>query len=215
MHHKAILTIFFCLFRFGDGILDSSNREDTWENNSISISDYLIERYSQDYSDSSFTIPQYIDEFKCIAVYEMERNGIPASIIMAQAILESSYGNSLLCKQSNNHFGIKAYGWKGKYVRADDDLKAEKFRSYETVYESFRDHSDMIKAMKRYSGLFAYGKDYTKWAYGLKYCGYATDRYYARRLLYLINRYDLQNLDTASTSNMLITTTYYGRAIVQ
>jgi flagellum-specific peptidoglycan hydrolase FlgJ len=139
---------------------------------------------------------QYIERFKGIAISEMNEYGIPASITLAQGLLESGNGNSTLAKEANNHFGIKCAGeWTGKTTLRDDDMKDECFRVYNNPTESFRDHSEFLKR-KRYAFLFELDKnDYKGWAYGLKQAGYATNPMYPELLISLIERYQLNNFD--------------------
>ena len=157
----------------------------------------------QSFTYSEAPILDYINQYKSIAISEMQRTGIPASITMAQAIVESKYGTSTLSRQSNNHFGIKCKGgWKGKtFYFKDDDYQNGKlvkscFRGYADSVESYYDHSDFLVENARYSRLFELEKtDYKGWAKGLKACGYATDRQYASALINMIERYDLHLLD--------------------
>lgn len=139
---------------------------------------------------------EYIERFNAIAIQEMNSNGIPASITLAQGILESGSGNSSLARQANNHFGIKCTSeWRGKTIFKDDDHKDECFRVYSSPDESFRDHSEFLKR-KRYAQLFELDKnDYRGWANGLKDAGYATNPRYAELLISLIERYDLARYD--------------------
>lgn len=139
-------------------------------------------------------VSTYINTYKNIAIAEMQRSGIPASIILAQGIHETSAGTSDLVIASNNHFGIKCKtGWTGQVVYHDDDAKGECFRSYAAAEESYRDHSDYLKRTPRYSFLFNLDpEDYTSWAYGLKKAGYATNVRYPEILIRLIENYDLQ-----------------------
>ncbi|WP_457611153.1 glucosaminidase domain-containing protein [Lutibacter sp.] len=141
---------------------------------------------------------EYIKRYKDIAMEEMKIFKIPASITLAQGILESSSGNSLLTKKSNNHFGIKCHkGWKGKKVYHDDDEKGECFRVYKHPDNSFKDHSKFLATRSRYAKLFKLKKgDYVKWAKGLSEAGYATDRRYPAKLIALIEKYDLHKYDT-------------------
>jgi len=143
------------------------------------------------------TTPEYIDQYKDLAIKEMKRVGIPASITMAQGILESGNGNSTLARKSNNHFGIKCHSdWKGKRVYHDDDAKGECFRKYKTVYESYIDHSEFLVDKKRYASLFDLKiTDYKGWAKGLKKAGYATDPKYDKRLIDIIEKNKLYLLD--------------------
>lgn len=138
----------------------------------------------------------YINRYKHIAISEMNSTGIPASITLAQGILESGSGTSRLATEANNHFGIKCNSeWKGKSIRHDDDEKDDCFRVYQSAEESFRDHSEFLKR-KRYATLFELDKnDYKGWAKGLKEAGYATNPRYAELLIGLIERYQLNHFD--------------------
>ncbi len=138
----------------------------------------------------------YIEKFAPIAIKKMQEHGIPASISLAQGILESGSGQSELAKKSNNHFGIKCGGnWNGDKVYHDDDKKQECFRKYKTPELSFEDHSAFLKK-DRYKKLFDLDiRDYEGWAKGLKECGYATDPKYASRLCDIIETYELYNYD--------------------
>ncbi|MEY5068505.1 MAG: hypothetical protein RLZ47_367 [Bacteroidota bacterium] len=147
-------------------------------------------------SKPKYTAESYIDRFKDIARTEMKTHGIPASIKLAQALLESGSGNSDLAMQANNHFGIKCnIGWKGKSILKDDDEKDECFRVYDQAEDSFKDHSEFLKK-KRYEALFKLDKmDYVSWAKGLKDAGYATNPKYPDLLIGIIERYQLQRFD--------------------
>lgn len=140
----------------------------------------------------------YIERYAAVAVAEMYRSGVPASITLAQGLLESGYGRSELALKSNNHFGIKCHnGWKGGKVYHDDDAKGECFRKYDTPEESYRDHSDFLRYRDRYKFLFDYKTtDYKSWAHGLKKAGYATDPAYPKKLIGLIEEYRLHIYDT-------------------
>ena len=144
-----------------------------------------------------FTREEYIDKYKHIAIAHMEHYGIPASITMAQGILESSNGNSPLSRSSNNHFGIKCKkDWTGEKVYHDDDAKGECFRKYASVEESYRDHAEFLDKSPRYDSLFVYSStDYRSWARGLKAAGYATAPDYAARLIRIIEENKLYLLD--------------------
>lgn len=135
----------------------------------------------------------YIAKYKDLAMAEMQRSGVPAAITLAQGILESKYGESDLCIQSNNHFGIKCKPeWTGDKVYHDDDAKHECFRSYPDAAASFRDHSDFLKSRPYYTDLFKLDPtDFEGWAYGLKKAGYATEKDYPQKLLKVINDYNL------------------------
>ena len=143
------------------------------------------------------TREEYVEKYKTIAIAHMERYGIPASITMAQGILESDSGNSRLSLSSNNHFGIKCKKhWTGDRVYHDDDAKGECFRAYPTVEASYQDHADFLDQSPRYDSLFAYpSDDYRSWARGLKAAGYATAPDYAERLVKIIESMKLYLLD--------------------
>ena len=143
------------------------------------------------------TREEYVEKYKAIAIAHMERYGIPASITMAQGILESDSGNSRLSRSSNNHFGIKCKkSWTGERVYHDDDAKGECFRAYPSVEASYQDHADFLDQSPRYDSLFAYSADdYRSWARGLKACGYATAPDYAERLVKIIESMKLYLLD--------------------
>ena len=139
---------------------------------------------------------EYINSWKIAAIEQMNLYGIPASITMAQGILESGNGNSKLAKEGNNHFGIKCHDWKGDKMYLDDDTKNECFRVYSNAKESYKDHSEFLKKYKRYEFLFNYkSTDYKNWAKGLKDAGYATDSTYADKLIKLIEEEKLFELD--------------------
>ena len=142
----------------------------------------------------------YIEQFKNIAIREMNQYGIPASIKLAQAILESGNGNSYLANKANNHFGIKCGGvWKGKSIARADDNPNDCFRVYSSPEESFKDHSTFL-LRKRYENLFKLDKnDYIGWARGLKAAGYATNPRYPELLIDLIERYELYKYDNFET----------------
>ena len=142
---------------------------------------------------------EYIEEFAEIAQYEMRAFGIPASITLAQGILESGSGKGNLTLKTNNHFGIKCHtGWTGEYAFHDDDAKGECFRKYNHPMFSFRDHSIFLAGRSRYPFLFNYRRDdYKKWAHGLRKAGYATDKQYPQKLISLIERYNLNDYDEA------------------
>jgi len=153
---------------------------------------------------TSSTGKQYIARYKDIAIAEMERHGIPASIKLAQALLESGNGNSYLARRANNHFGIKCGGtWRGKSVVHPDDKANDCFRVYDSPEQSFRDHSQFLRG-KRYSKLFALRQDdYKGWAKGLKAAGYATNPRYPELLVNLIERYELYRYDKAGRSSVV------------
>ncbi|MEC5142327.1 glucosaminidase domain-containing protein [Chitinophaga sp. 212800010-3] len=142
----------------------------------------------------NMTTQQYIDTYKNLAIEEMRRTGVPAAIKLAQGIVETQSGNGTLCLQSNNHFGIKCKNnWNGKTIKYDDDAAQECFRVYENARDSYRDHSDFLRANPRYAFLFRFdGDDYKSWAFGLKQAGYATNRTYSQQLIKVIEDYNLQ-----------------------
>ncbi len=145
----------------------------------------------------------YIKRYAPIAIREMNIYGIPASITLAQGILESGSGRSNLAMRSNNHFGIKCHKeWDGKSVTHDDDLVGECFRKYVHPETSYEDHSKFLAERKRYASLFKLRKtDYKAWAYGLKKAGYATDRRYPAKLIQLIKRYNLHQYDVGQETD--------------
>lgn len=151
----------------------------------------------------------YIEQYKKIAVQEMKRTGIPASITLAQGILESNSGESNLAKKFNNHFGIKCKSdWKGETTFQDDDTKQECFRVYPTALASFKDHSDFLKNRPNYAALFTLDPvDDSAWAYGLKKAGYATATDYPRRLLKIIDDYELSQYNFPELENEVEETT--------
>jgi LysM repeat protein len=146
---------------------------------------------------------KYVEKYSGIAVAEMYRSGVPASITLAQGLLESGYGRSELAVKSNNHFGIKCHnGWQGGRVYHDDDAKGECFRKYDDPEDSYRDHSDFLRYRDRYKFLFDYEvTDYKSWAYGLKKAGYATDPSYPAKLIKLIEDYQLHRYDKEPSSH--------------
>ncbi|MDB4107595.1 LysM peptidoglycan-binding domain-containing protein [Bacteroidia bacterium] len=143
------------------------------------------------------TPKEYIEKYKDLAVIEMHRSGVPASITLSQGVLESNSGNSRLAKFANNHFGIKCKGsWTGNVIYADDDAPDECFRAYESVLASYQDHSDFLRKNWRYHPLFELKpKDYKGWCHGLRKAGYATNPQYGKILISLIDRYDLHQYD--------------------
>jgi len=138
----------------------------------------------------------YIENYSQLAVIQQKEYGIPASITLAQGLLESGAGQSVFVRNSNNHFGIKCHDWTGEKVYHDDDEKGECFRKYNNVIDSYRDHSLFLKNKPRYSFLFDYKPtDYEAWAHGLKKAGYATDPSYAYKLISIIENYELHKFD--------------------
>jgi len=138
-------------------------------------------------SSQNLTRKQYITKYSSLAVKQMRQYKIPASITLAQGILESNNGNSKLALKANNHFGIKCHGWEGKKIFEDDDKKNECFRKYKSPLESFKDHSIFLNKYSRYAFLFDYKiTDYKSWARGLKKAGYATNKKYPELLIKII-----------------------------
>ncbi len=152
------------------------------------------------------TRQEYIAKYKHIAIDHMERYGIPASITLAQGILESDCGNSQLAKNSNNHFGIKCKSnWTGRTVNHNDDAPNECFRAYDSVEESYKDHAEFLDTSERYDSLFSYSSsDYTRWAHGLKAAGYATAPHYAPVLIKIIEDEELYILDQDNGDQLYI-----------
>lgn len=152
----------------------------------------------------SVDVIDYINNYKKLAMDEMKRTGIPASIKLAQGIHETYAGKSVLVTKSNNHFGIKCKSyWAGKKVYHDDDAKGECFRSYGEAADSYRDHSDFLKGSERYASLFRLDPtDYKGWATGLKQAGYATNPKYAPIIIKLIEEYNLQQYSLIAMGRM-------------
>ena len=139
---------------------------------------------------------KYIKTYGTLAIKQQTQYKIPASITLAQGLLESGAGQSDLARRSNNHFGIKCHEWKGARVYHDDDLRGECFRKYNTVEQSYIDHSKFLAERSRYASLFKLRvTDYKGWAKGLQKCGYATDRAYANKLIKVIEDYELYRYD--------------------
>ena len=144
------------------------------------------------------TFQTYIDQYKDLAIEEMLKYKIPASITLAQGLFESGAGKSFLAINGNNHFGIKCHNWTGRTIHSDDDEDQECFRAYNNVLESYEDHSKFLAFNQRYKRLFSLSTtDYKGWARGLKECGYATNPNYAQRLINLIELYKLYQYDSA------------------
>lgn len=150
------------------------------------------------------TILQYIADYKELAVAEMQRTGVPASIKLAQGIHETTAGTSALVRKSNNHFGIKCKStWTGESVSHDDDARGECFRKYSSPEDSWKDHSNFLKNNSRYASLFELDPlDYKDWAYGLKKAGYATNPRYPQVIMKLIEEYHLQDYSMIALGKM-------------
>ena len=138
------------------------------------------------------TYQTYINQYKDLAIEQMLRYHIPASITLAQGLFESSAGRSVLATQGNNHFGIKCHNWTGPTQYHDDDARGECFRVYKDARDSYEDHSKFLARQPRYARLFELGqRNYKGWAQGLKQCGYATNPQYANKLIQIIALYQL------------------------
>jgi LysM repeat protein len=161
------------------------------------------------------TPQEYIAEYKDLAIIEMHRSGVPASITLAQGVLESNSGNSRLAKFANNHFGIKCKGsWTGKVIYANDDAPDECFRAYESVLASYQDHSEFLRVNWRYHELFELkSTDYKGWCHGLRKAGYATNPQYGKILISLIDRYELHQYDGAKLPGTELPTLEVGETV--
>ena len=144
------------------------------------------------------TYQTYINQYKDLAIEQMLRYRIPASITLAQGLFESAAGRSDLVRQGNNHFGIKCHNWTGPTQYHDDDARGECFRVYQDARDSYEDHSKFLACQPRYARLFQLSqRDYKGWARGLKACGYATNPQYANKLIQIIELYKLNEYDKA------------------
>ncbi len=195
MRNYKLLTLILLLFIGSCGVKKVSYRDKNpkkIKNKSVKA----VNRFFNSMSNEERT-HWYVNTYSKIAINEMNKYNIPASITMAQGILESNAGKGTLALKSNNHFGIKCHkGWNGKKVYYDDDAKGECFRKYKNPEKSYRDHSIFLETRDRYNFLFKYSKkNYVKWAKGLKKAGYATDPKYAEKLISIIERYELWKLD--------------------
>ena len=159
---------------------------------SIATVDVAAQRVNTRYQD-------YIERYKDLAIEQMLKWKVPASITLAQGLLESGAGGSDLARKGNNHFGIKCHGWTGRRTFHDDDASQECFRAYDNVRDSYDDHSQFLARQPRYSRLFTLAiTDYKGWAHGLKACGYATSATYAQQLINIIELYQLYQYDRAT-----------------
>ncbi len=141
---------------------------------------------------------RYIERYKDMAVDQMKRYSIPASITLAQGLLESGAGQSRLARKANNHFGIKCHDWRGDRIYEDDDRRGECFRAYDHAHDSYEDHSKFLAGRQRYKALFELKiTDYKGWAKGLKKAGYATSPTYANKLIEIIELYELYQYDSS------------------
>lgn len=182
--------------RFGGGTRTSWRNGNTKKEagNSKQLSKRNYSSSNKNYKTTKkLSTKDYVNLYAEIAVHEMNYSGIPASITLAQGILESGNGNSSLARKSNNHFGIKCHkSWEGERVYHDDDRPNECFRKYDNPEDSYKDHTDFLMRNARYQPLFNYGvHEYEEWAKGLKKAGYATAPDYAEKLISLIDRYEL------------------------
>ncbi|MGY6561583.1 MAG: glucosaminidase domain-containing protein [Luteibaculaceae bacterium] len=147
---------------------------------------------------------EYVDQWHEVAIFQMQRHKIPASIILAQGILESGFGNSRLAVKANNHFGIKCHGWQGEKIYHDDDEAKECFRKYSDARQSFEDHSLFLTSRPRYAGLFQLDiTDYKGWAKGLKDAGYATNPKYPQLLIDIIEKEKLYLYDQQALGGLV------------
>ena len=154
---------------------------------------------------SDQSVQDYVNSYKDLAISEMKRTGVPASITLAQGIIESDCGHSSLAREANNHFGIKCHDdWTGPTIRHNDNSRNECFRKYRRAEESFYDHSDFLKSVSRYSFLFSYNStDYKAWAHGLKKAGYATNPDYANMLIRTVEENNLWYFDRGYVAAIL------------
>lgn len=194
---KIVVLLFLGAFVFSCGSRKSSSSKRTSKTTTEKV--VTVENGDNDSDYISIKInstPEYIDVFSAIAQNEMHLYGIPASITLAQGILESNSGRGRLSLEANNHFGIKCHDWTGARIYHDDDKSQECFRKYKNAKYSYRDHSLFLSTRSRYSKLFDLDKDdYKRWAKELKAAGYATDRKYPDKLISLIERYELYKFD--------------------
>ena len=173
--------------------VSKTSKEETKEENNSSEELVATSKVSA----TTATVTDYINSFSEVAKNNMRQHGIPASITLAQGILESGAGKGRLCLEANNHFGIKCHtGWTGPSIKHDDDAAQECFRKYNDPADSYRDHSLFLTSRSRYASLFQLNKlDYKGWAKGLKQAGYATDPKYPAKLIGIIERYELYTYD--------------------
>lgn len=172
----------------------------------ISVIFLLPSFYSFAQSTWNARYQQYIDQYKDCAIEQMVRWKIPASITLAQGILESGAGQSRLAVKGNNHFGIKCHGWQGASIYHDDDARGECFRAYPSAFDSYEDHSRFLAQRERYSKLFKLKPtDYKGWAHGLKEAGYATNPKYPQQLIDIIQLYKLYEYDKTKKYDKFLT----------
>lgn len=174
-------------------------------NRFFTLASFIIFSFSVLGNTSKISLEEYIDAWKEVAIKQMKTHGIPASIILSQGILESGFGNSKLALQANNHFGIKCHDWTGETFLKDDDKKNECFRKYKDAAQSYEDHSIFLSSRSRYDFLFEIEiTDYKSWAKGLKTAGYATNPKYPKRLIEIIERYDLNQYDQKDNNYWIV-----------
>ena len=168
----------------------------------ILVSSCRVSRVPVTSGKTNGSVESYIEKYKGLAISEMNRTGVPASITLAQGIIESDMGRSRLSTEANNHFGIKCHdNWSGPTVRHSDDRRNECFRKYQRPEESYKDHSDFLRSEPRYKFLFSLDtQDYEGWARGLKKAGYATNPEYSNMLIRKIEEYNLYNFDRGITT---------------
>ncbi len=210
MKKIILIFIFGSLFMAGCGSSKKTVSDDkTYKEDEISIIKNDKQGTNSKYTNRDIDILKYIARYKSIAQREMKEYGIPASITIAQGILESQAGKSELATRANNHFGVKCHkDWTGPRYLYDDDEIQECFRKYDNPERSYVDHSKFLAHRKRYAFLFRLPKtDYEAWAKGLKKAGYATDPSYPDKLIYLINKYRLNELDKEVLKGMSIKVT--------
>ncbi len=197
---KPLLTLLVSLILLSSCATKKSTVLSSGKSKAPHSSKVPAERVGTSRGETSISGQTYIHQYKDIAICEMNQYGIPASIKLAQALLESGNGNSYLARNANNHFGIKCAGeWKGKSVTRSDDNPNDCFRVYDNAEDSFKDHSRFL-LRKRYERLFTLDKnDYKGWAKGLKQAGYATNPRYPELLIDLIERYELYRYDRSET----------------
>lgn len=190
---KLLLLLFIAAI----GLSSCSSHKGTISNRQVRRNNNTIQKENKDAANyQSYSSLSYIERFKGIAIQEMNQNGIPASITLAQGLFESGSGNSELARYANNHFGIKCTSdWRGRSYYKDDDSANECFRVYDNPDDSYRDHSAFLKR-KNYARLFELDKnDYEGWARGLKQAGYATNPKYPEMLINIIVKYHLDQYD--------------------
>jgi len=203
-YSQNILIIFFCIFFFEScSVFKSSTKSVKIEQEKNIENVEKIKIKKEIFQDN--IVDNYLNKYAPIAKIEMKKFKIPASITLAQGLLESGMGKGRLANEANNHFGIKCHKqWKGERIYHDDDKKQECFRKYGSPSESFRDHSLFLKNRVRYSFLFKLNiKDYKAWAKGLKKAGYATDPKYPDKLISLIERFRLDQFDSKVNENKI------------